>query len=131
MIHVRLEQGAALGGSPQVRQEFAESLRILLLAVPFSVYVFWALWMGIQPKLVLSTCVFFVGLLMVGALIRTGRHIEVLPWSAVLMIGALAFPATSLSPVLVLGMMIAVAGLISALILRSRLRSVISHGLAD
>jgi hypothetical protein len=131
MIHVRLRNGAAQGGSPQVRSEFSESLRILLLAIPFSVYAFWALRMGIPPKLVLATCLFFVGMLMAGALIGTVRHVEVLPYCAILMIVALALPATSLSPVLVLGLMIAGSGLTSALILRSRLRSVVKHGLTD
>lgn len=114
VIRVRLRNGAKRGGSPRVRAEFAESLRVLLLAIPFCAYALWGLQMRIPPRLVLATGVFFTGTLMAAGLISTGRRFEVLPYCVAFMIGALALPATSLSPVLVLALMLAGAGFCSA-----------------
>jgi hypothetical protein len=131
LILVRLRNGADRGGSPRARAEFAESVRLLLLAIPFSAYSLWALHMKIPPRLVLATGVFFTGTLMVGALIGTARRYEVLPYCVAFMVAALALPATSLPPLLVIASMLAGSGLCSAAWLAWGVGAEERHGLAD
>jgi hypothetical protein len=127
----RMRNSADKGGSPQVRSEFAESLRVLWLALPFCGYALWALHMQIPPKLVLATGVFFVGTLMVSSLSGAPRRLELVPYCIAFMAGALAVPAMPISPVLIIGLMLAAAGSCSGAWLQRKLKLGAADEFAD
>ena len=130
LVRLRVQHGKASGGPPQVRREFATAGWVLLLAVPFVGYALWAQWMGIRPILVLATTIFFVGMLMLGGVITRPRNPELAPWCLSLMAGALVMPSVALSPVSVLGFMLAVGGLVSACVVGMQLRQGATDGIA-
>ncbi|HXN47222.1 MAG TPA: hypothetical protein VN893_11315 [Bryobacteraceae bacterium] len=129
LIGLRVRHRKQSGGSPQVRQDFAAAGSVLALAVPFVGYALWAQRMGIPPMLVLATTVFFVGMLMLGGVIGRPRHPGLAPWCLALMVGALAMPSTTLSPVSLIGFMLAAGGLASAGVIGIQLRRGAPDGL--
>jgi len=129
LIGVRVRHSKERGGSPQIRQEFVAAYSVLTLAVPFVGYTLWAQWMGIRPILVLATTVFFVGMLMLGGVIARPRRPGLAPWSLALMVGALVMPSTALSPVSLIGFMLAAGGLASACIIGIQLRQGVPDGI--
>ena len=130
LISLRLRHTKASGGSPQVRQEFANAGAVLSLAVPFVAYALWAERMKIPPMLVLATSIFFVGLLMLSGVLARPRRLELAPWCLAFMAGALIVPSTTLSPVAVIGLMLAAAGFASACIVGIHLRKEDPHAIA-
>jgi F0F1-type ATP synthase assembly protein I len=128
LITLRVSHRKANGGSPQVRQEFAAAGSVLLLAVPFVAYALWAQQMRIPPMLVLATTIFFVGTLMLSGVLTRPRHPEIAPWCLALMGGSLAIPSTAVSPVTVIGFMLAAGGFASACVVGIRLRQGVSDG---
>jgi hypothetical protein len=122
LISLRIRNGKASGGSPQVRQDFATAASVLSLAVQFVAYAVWAQRMRIPPMVVLATSVFFVGLLMLGGVMARPRRLEFAPWCLAFMAGALVMPATALSPTAVIGFMLAAGGFASACVAGLRLR---------
>jgi len=124
LIALRVRHRKPGGGSPQVRQEFLAAGAVLSLAIPFVGYALWAQWMGIAPMLALATAIFFVGaLLWNGVIARHGRP-ALAPWCLALMVGALAVPSVALSPVCVIGLMLAAGGLGSAAVAWIQMRRV-------
>jgi hypothetical protein len=122
LISLRVRHRKSTGGSPQVRQDFAAAGSVLSLAVPFVAYALWAQRMKIPPMLVLCTSVFFVGMLMLGGVMSRPRRLELAPWCLAFMAGALLMPATALSPIAVIGLMLAAGGFTSAGIVGIQLR---------
>jgi hypothetical protein len=105
----------ARDGSPAVRRELWDAVRVLLLGIPIVAYTFWAQRLGVPPLVVLATAVFFVGVMMVGG----SRHQPALAcWGLSLLAGALLLPVRLASPVVVIAAVLAVAGAVSAAITR-------------
>lgn len=120
LIGLRVRHSKTRGGSPQVRQDFKAAASVLSLAVPFVVYALWAKQMGIQPMLVLATAVFFVGVLLLNGVISRPRYPELAPWCLAFMAGALLIPSTTISPIAIIGLMLAGGGITSACIIGMR-----------
>ena len=130
LISLRLRHSRARGGSPQVRQDFATAGAVLSLGVPFVAYALWAERMKIPPMLVLATSIFFVGLLMLSGVLARPRRLELAPWCLAFMVGALLVPSTTLSPVAVIGLMLAAGGFASACVVTVQLRKGDPHAIA-
>jgi hypothetical protein len=115
LVAVRARHREASGGSPAVRREFGDGLRVLLLGVPIVAYTLWAQRLGVPPLTVLATTVFFIGVMMFGG----SRHQPALAfWGVTMMAGAFVLPANLTSPVVVIGAVLAVAGTAGAIIAR-------------
>ena len=103
----------ASDGSPSVRRQFRDALRVLLLGVPIVGYTFWAQRLGVPPLVVLATAVFFVGVMMFGG----SRHQPAVAcWGLTLMAGSLLLPVQLTSPVIVIATVLTVAGSLGAVI---------------
>jgi hypothetical protein len=128
LIKLRVHHRKTSGGSPQVRQEFAEAGSVLSLAAPFIAYALWAQRMGIRPMLVLATTVFFVGMMMLGGVMGRPRRLAIAPWCLAFMAGALVIPSTTLSPVTVIGFMLSAGGFASVCVVGIQLRQGTRNG---
>ncbi|HLJ30292.1 MAG TPA: hypothetical protein VKY85_26540 [Candidatus Angelobacter sp.] len=129
LIRLPARHGKGSGSSPQIRREFAAAGSVLLFVAPFAGYALWAQRMGIRPMLVLATTVFFVGMLMLNGVVARPRHPGLVPWCLALMVGALVMPSTALSPVRVIGLMLAAGGFASACVIGIQLRQGVPDGL--
>jgi hypothetical protein len=115
LVAIRARHREAAGGSPAVRREFRDALRVLFLSVPIVAYTFWAQWLGVPPLVVLATAIFFIGVMMFGG----SRHQPAMAcWGVTLMAGALILPAKFASPVVVIAGVLILAGTLSALVAR-------------
>lgn len=113
LIALRVKHRSSVGGSPAVRREFADALSVLTLGIPIVIYTFWAQFLGMAPLLVLSTVIFFVGVMVVGG---AARHGVMLGWGLAIMAGALLIPLGLVSPVAAIATVLIVGGSVSALI---------------
>jgi hypothetical protein len=115
LVTLRARHRDAADGSTAVRREFSDALRVLALGVPIVAYSFWAQRLGVPPLMVLSTTVFFVGVMMLGG---SRQQPAVACWGLTMMAGALALPLNLTSPIAVIAAVLVIGGAIGALIAR-------------
>jgi hypothetical protein len=115
LVGLRAKHRESADGSPAVRREFRDALRVLALAIPIVAYSFWSQRLGVPPLMVLATTVFFVGVMMLGG----SRHQPAVAcWGVTLMAGALLMSLKLTSPVVVIAAVLLIAGSLSALMAR-------------
>jgi hypothetical protein len=107
VVGLRVAHRDAAEGSPAVRRDFREAIRVLALGVPLVAYTFWAQHFGVPPLIVLATTVFFVGVMMLGG---SWQQPAFAYWGLTLMAGALVLPLQLASPVAVIAAMLVMAG---------------------
>jgi hypothetical protein len=128
LVTLRWKHRRSTGASPAKRREYDQDLKVLWLAIPYLGYSLWGRYLGMKPMHVLGTVVFFVAVQMLAGSLADPRHRYVICWALVLAVGALLLPIVSLSPVAILGLVIALGGAGSSFIIYLSLRAPVRHG---
>lgn len=128
LLTLRWKHRRSTGASPAKRREDDQDLKVLWLAIPYVGYSLWGRYLGMKPMHVLGTVVFFVAIQMLAGSLADPRQRYVICWALALAIGALLLPIVSLSPVAILGLVIALGGAGSSFIIYRSLRAPVRHG---